>query len=270
MVNILTPVIFMHGMWLHANSWENWVKLFRRLGYVPLAPGWPGEDADVIETRLTGERMAGASMVDIVQHYRAIVAQQEAKPVLIGHGLGGLVAQKLLGENLAAAAVAIAPVQPKGIWRTSFRQITAAFPAYKNPFYTRRAVALTAGNFRYAFGNALSAEESIELYTRWSIPSPAKPLFTAALANFSLGSSTMVDAGNAERAPLLLLGAGRDNAVPISVVRAQRDLYAKSSAITDIHEFSGRGHSFSVDSGWRDVANLVAEWLERRVPTDEA
>ena len=43
-----TPVVFIHGLWLHATSWAPWVELFSQAGYDPVAPGWPG-DPDTVE-----------------------------------------------------------------------------------------------------------------------------------------------------------------------------------------------------------------------------
>jgi pimeloyl-ACP methyl ester carboxylesterase len=265
MAHIDTPVVFIHGLWLHADSWENWVKLFRRFGYTTLAPGWPGEPDSIREARLLPEAGAGLGISDITKHYAKIIAQLDTLPILIGHSFGGLIAQKLLGEDLAVAAIAISPAQSKGVWRLPLRQITAGFPALKNPFHFNRSVELTAHSFRYAFGNALSMEESTELFTQWSVPSPAKPLFEVAVANFVPGSAASVAVGNAERGPLLLVAAGRDNTVPPSVVRAQHKRYAKSPAVTDIQEFAHRGHSIVVDSGWREVADTVRDWLKQRV-----
>jgi pimeloyl-ACP methyl ester carboxylesterase len=265
MAEILTPVVFIHGTWLHAGSWENWAKLFRRLGYAPIAPGWPGEADEIREARLLPEAVAGTGLQALTKHYADIIAQQDEKPIVIGHSVGGLVAQKLLGQNLAAAAIAIAPAQPKGVWLLPLRQINAVFPALKNPLNIGRAIELTANNFRYAFGNTLSLEESTELYTQWVVPSPAKPLFEAAFANFIPGSPAAVNTGNAERGPLLLMAGGRDNTVPASVVRAQQRLYIRSPAVTDIHEFPDRGHSLTIDNGWREVTDTVIDWLKLRV-----
>jgi alpha-beta hydrolase superfamily lysophospholipase len=36
------PVVFIHGLWLHATSWESWIDRFAAAGYAPVAPGWPG------------------------------------------------------------------------------------------------------------------------------------------------------------------------------------------------------------------------------------
>jgi hypothetical protein len=73
---------------------------------------------------------------------------------------------------------------------------------------------LTAEQFRYSFGNALAEAESDELYKRWVVPAPGKPLFEAAAANFTLHSPTEVDTRNPRRGPLLLIMGGQDHTVP--------------------------------------------------------
>ena len=51
MTTSATPVVFIHGLWLHATSWQPWVELFGEAGYDPIAPGWPGEPDTVAEAR---------------------------------------------------------------------------------------------------------------------------------------------------------------------------------------------------------------------------
>ena len=64
-----TPVVFVHGLWLHATSWGPWVDLFKEAGYAPVAPGWPGTADTVEETRRQPERVAGKGIEDVVEHY---------------------------------------------------------------------------------------------------------------------------------------------------------------------------------------------------------
>src|SRR5712691_439374 len=97
-----TPVIFVHGLWLHADSWGPWVDLFREAGYEPQAPGWPGDSATIEETRQHADRVAGHGIEDVVQHYAGVIAGLNAKPIVIGHSFGGLIVQRLLGQNVAA------------------------------------------------------------------------------------------------------------------------------------------------------------------------
>jgi non-heme chloroperoxidase len=124
----------------------------------------------VEETRRQRERVAGHGIDDVVGHYAEIVRALEPKPIVIGHSFGGLIVQRLLGEGLAAAAVAIDPAPIKGVVYLPPSALRVASVALRNPANRKRAVALTAGQFRYGFGNAVTAEESDELYERWAIP----------------------------------------------------------------------------------------------------
>src|SRR3984957_953520 len=180
-----TPVIFIHGLWLHASSWQPWTDLFAGEGYQPLAPGWPGDSATVAESRENPESIAGYGIDEVVEHYAAVIAGLPAAPILVGHSFGGMIAQKLLGQDLAAAAVAIDAAQIKGVLPLPLSALRATLPVFKNPANKNRAGALPADQFRLAFGNALPEEESDALSERWAIPARGKPLFEAASANFN-------------------------------------------------------------------------------------
>jgi pimeloyl-ACP methyl ester carboxylesterase len=183
-----TPVIFVHGLWLHAASWSGWIDLFSDNGYTPTAPGWPHEPPTVQEARANPDVVAGIGIDEITDHYDTIIDSLGSEPVLIGHSFGGLIVEKLLGQGRGRAAVAIDPAQIKGVLPLPLAQLRAGLPALGNPTNRHKAVSLTAKEFRFGFGNALTEAESDELFERWTIPSPAKPLFQAAAANFVLHS----------------------------------------------------------------------------------
>jgi non-heme chloroperoxidase len=255
------PVVFIHGLWLHADSWSDWVKVFGDAGYAPVAPGWPDEPDTVEEARAHPDRVAGRGIDDVVEHYAKIIGGLGVPPVVIGHSFGGLIAQRLLGQGLAAAAVAIDAAPIKGVFTVPLSALRVASIALRNPANRTRAVPLTPEQFRYGFGNALSAEESAELHQRWTIPSPGRPLFEAATANLSPRSPAKIDTGNQTRGPLLLIAGGRDHTVPAAITRSTRKLYGRSAAVTDYTELADRGHSLTVDSGWRGVADTALTWL---------
>ncbi|MEW9527067.1 alpha/beta hydrolase [Microbispora sp. NPDC049125] len=259
-----TPVIFIHGLWLHATSWNSWTDLFQKAGYAPSAPGWPGDGATVEESRANPEALAGHGIDDVVEHYAKIINGLPERPILVGHSFGGMIAQKLLGMDLAAAAVAIDAAQIKGVLPVPLTALRSALPVFRNPANRNRAVSLTEEQFRYAFGNAVSEEESGELYRRWSIPAPGKPLFEAAAANFDPHSPAKVATANEARGPLLLITGGRDHTVPEAVTRATLKQYRHSAAVTDFHEFPDRAHSLTIDGGWREVADVTLAWLARQ------
>ena len=186
------------------------------------------------------------------------------RPILIGHSFGGMIAEKLLGENLASAAIAIDAAQIKGVLPLPLSSLRSTLPVFRNPANRHKAVSLTAGQFRYSFGNAVDEAESDALYAQWTIPAPGKPLFEAATANFSAHSPAKVDTGNDNRGPLLLIMGGRDHTVPEAITKSTAKLYRDSGAVTDLIEFPDRGHSLTIDSGWRQVADACLEWLEKQ------
>lgn len=252
----------MHGLWLHADSWDNWIDLFRDAGYRPSAPGWPGDSTTIAETRDEPDRVAGYGIDDVVRHYAQAIEGLDRQPIVVGHSFGGLVVQRLLGEGRAAAGVAIDAAPIKGVMRLPLSALRVASVALRNPANKKRAVALTREQFRYGFGNAIPRSESDELYDRWTIPSPGKPLFEAAFATFASRSPAKVDTANASRGPLLLTAGGRDHTVPAAITRSTLKQYRKSSAVTDYKEFSDRGHTLALDSGWREIADSVLAWLK--------
>ncbi|MCU1657300.1 MAG: hypothetical protein JWO57_1956 [Pseudonocardiales bacterium] len=257
-----TPVLFVHGLWLHANSWQPWLDRFNGEGYAASAPGWPGDSPSVELARANPEQVAGVGIDAAVDHYAGIIATLPAKPILVGHSFGGLIVEKLLGRNLGAAAVAIDAAPIKGVLNLPVSALRVASIALRNPANRKRAVSLTPAQFRYGFGNAVSEAESAELYERWTVPSPGRPLFEAAIANFTPKSPAQVDTSNAERGPLLLIAGGADHTVPPAITRSTLKLYRKSPAVTDYREFAGRGHSLTIDSGWAEIADAVLTWLK--------
>jgi pimeloyl-ACP methyl ester carboxylesterase len=265
-------VLFVHGLWLHATSWQAWVDLFQKAGYSASAPGWPGDRDTVADTRAHADDLAGHGIDDVVEHYARLITRGAAAadgrdgadrlPILIGHSFGGAIVEKLLGQGLAAAAVAIDPAPIKGVQALPLSSLRSAFPVLKNPANQERAVSLTPEQFRYAFGNAITEEESAELYERWTIPAPGKPLFQAASANLSRHSEAKVDTDRSDRGPLLLIAGGQDHTAPDAVTRGTLKQYRHSTALTELQELDDRGHSLTIDHGWRDVAEVVLSWLQ--------
>jgi pimeloyl-ACP methyl ester carboxylesterase len=258
------PVVFVHGLWLHAESWKPWIDLFRQNGYEAIAVGWPGDGPTTDATRKNPFAVAGYGVEDIAAHIAGQIKGLKTKPVLIGHSFGGLLVPILLGRDLASAAIAIDPAPMRGVWELPLSTLKSGFPVLGNPGNLKKAVSLTAEQFRYGFTNAVAEDEAKRLFEKFAMPGPGRPLFQAAMATFNPYSETRVNVTNASRGPLLLIAGAEDHTVPPVLVRSALRRYRLSLAVTEIKEFAGRGHSLTIDSGWKEIADACLGWLKEK------
>jgi pimeloyl-ACP methyl ester carboxylesterase len=261
----LQPVVFVHGLWLLPSSWDRWVTLFEEAGYTALTPGWPDDPETVEEANAHPEVMAKKTVGDVVDHFEEIIAGLDRKPAVIGHSFGGLLTQILAGRGRSAAAVAIDPAPFRGVLPLPVSSLKSARPVLGNPANRSRAVPLTYEQFRYAFANAVEEDEAKQLYHEFAVPAPGAPLFQAATANFNPWTEAKVNSRNPERGPLLILSGERDHTVPWAIANAAFKKQKRNEGVTEIAEVEGRGHSLTIDGGWREVADRALAFVRRFV-----
>ena len=261
----LTPVVFIHGLWLLASSWDRWAALFEEAGYTAIAPGWPDDPETVAEANANPRAFAGKTVGQVADHIAEVIGRLERKPAVVGHSFGGLLAQIIAGRGLAAASVAVDPAPFRGVLPLPISALRAALPVLQNPANRNRAVALTYGQFRFAFANAVSEQEARELYRIFAVPGPGAPLFQAATANLNPRTEAKVDSANPDRGPLLIISGEKDHTVPWAIANASYKRQAHNAGITEIVEIEDRGHALTIDSGWRKVADTALDFVRRFV-----
>ena len=267
-VSGLHPVVFVHGLWLLPGSWQRWAEAFEEAGYIALMPEWPDDPATVAEANANPAVMAGKTVGQVADHICTVIAQLERKPAVIGHSFGGLLAQIIAGRGLSAVTVAIDPAPFRGVLPLPLSALRAAWPVLGNPSNRSRAVPLTFEQFRYAFANAVSDDEAQQLYVNFAVPAPGAPLFQAAIANVNPWTEAQVDTENHERGPLLIISGEKDNTVPWSIANASFRQQQVNSGLTEIVEMPDRGHSLTIDHGWREVADTALAFVRRFAVAD--
>src|SRR6266699_6545410 len=150
-----TPVVFVHGLWLLASSWDRWAAVFEEAGYSALSPGWPDDPKTVEEAKAHPDVFARKSIGDVADHMDEVIRRLDKKPAVIGHSFGGLLAQIIAGRGKAAATVAIDPAPFRGVLPLPFSALKSAFPVLRNPANWSRSVAPGLSQYRYAFANAV-------------------------------------------------------------------------------------------------------------------
>jgi len=264
----LQPVVFVHGFWLLANSWENWRTYFESKGYITLAPGWPNEPETTQEANQDPELLAHQRLKHVTDHYVAAIGQLQRKPVVIGHSFGGLISEQIADHGVAAATVAISPAAFRGILLLPLSQLKVVSPVLRNPLNVGKALPMTFEQFQYGFANELDEEEARQLYDAYAVPVAGTLVFQGALDNVNPWTEDKVDTSNPNRGPLLIIAGEKDNTIPTSLTEAAYKRQQKNTAVTQYREIAGRGHSLTMDHGWQDVADVALAFVKEQLPVN--
>ncbi len=260
-----TPVVFIHGLWLLASSWGRWTALFEEAGYAPVTVDWPGDPASVEEARANPEAFAGQKVGTVAEHAGEVIGALNRKPAVVGHSFGGLLTQIVAGRGLSAASVAIDPAPFRGVLPLPIPALRSTMPVLRNPLNRGRGIALTYEQFRYGWANAVDEDEARGLHETFHVAAPGAPLFQAAMANLNPWTELKVDSKNPERGPLLIFTGEKDHSVPPAMSNAAYKKQKRNEGVTELVEVPNRGHSLTIDSGWREVADIALNFVRRFV-----
>jgi non-heme chloroperoxidase len=263
------PIVFVHGLWLLSSSWDRWRRLFEDAGYSTLAPGWPDDPETVEQARQDPSVFAGKMVQQITDHFTDAIDQLKDKPAVIGHSFGGLIAQKLAGQGICAATVAIDPAPFRGVLPVPASAIKSSAAVVSNPTNRGKAIALTFEQFRYGWANALDEDEARELYDSYHVAGSGVPIFQAIAANLNPFSETKVDTKNPDRGPLLVISGEKDHTVPHVLAHSAYKHQTKNLGTTEFVEMPKRGHALTIDSGWEQVARTALDFITTHVPATE-
>jgi pimeloyl-ACP methyl ester carboxylesterase len=259
----LRPVVFIHGLWLLPSSWSRWAAVFDEAGYAALTPGFPDDPETVSEAKAHPEVFGGKTVGQVADHYADVIAGLERKPAVIGHSLGGLVAQMLAGRGLSAVTVAMDSAPFRGVLPLPISELRSSSAVLSNPANRNRAVPLTYEQFRFAFANAVGEEEAHELYATYAVPASGAPIFQAAAANLNPWTEAKVDTKNPQRGPLLIISGDLDNTAPPAIQKAAYNRQRRNEGVTELIAMPERGHALTIDAKWRAVAETALTFVKR-------
>ncbi|MBJ3785767.1 alpha/beta hydrolase [Devosia sediminis] len=247
-------IVLVHGAWLNSLSFEHVKARYQAQGYTVIVPDWLHDDRSPAELRANpNPALARTGQRDIVAHYEKIIRALPEKPILIGHSLGAVFVQHLLERGLGVAGVAINPAPTPGV-PLGPHAIVSALPVFGDPLSWRKAKTMTLDFFRTRFAQTIPAELVEAEYNRYVIP-------TAGLVYWNGVINPMkIDFAGQDRAPLLLIGGGKDLIADASMTRAIFKKQKKAKALTELKVYEDRSHWTLGDAGWEEVADYALNW----------
>ncbi|MBW6435024.1 alpha/beta hydrolase [Actinoplanes hulinensis] len=256
-------IVLVHGFWVTPRSWEHWITHYENKGFRVLAPGYPGFEVEVEELNANPDIITAVTVPGIIDKIETQIKELSKPPIIIGHSAGGAFTQILLDHGYGAAGVAMNSAPTEGVKVVPLSQVKSTFPVLKSPANRHKAVGLSLDEWKYAFTNTFTDEESKALYERYHIPANGGILWGSVLANFQPGhQDTWVNYHNDDRAPLLFVSGSEDHIMPPSIQRSNAKHY-KSKATTEHIEYEGYAHLLPAQNGWEEIADTVLEWALR-------
>jgi pimeloyl-ACP methyl ester carboxylesterase len=251
------PVLFLHGMFLTGRSWSRWCDRFEARGFRCAAPSWPGHDGEPAALRTQVDpRLASLTLTEVVAGYEAR-AREDPQTIVVGHSMGGLIAQILLARGAARCGIAIDSAPPYGVrsfaWSHLRSNAALLWPGHA-------PIVPTLASWRYAFWHTGAADEVQRAFDAEVVPESRR------VGRGPLGKEAAIDF-SAKRGPLLMIAGELDHIIPASLNRKNAARYEASAAPTELIEMKGRTHYLCGQPGWEEVADTCLAWIDRQRET---
>lgn len=260
----LRPVVFVHGLWLLSSSWDRWRAVFEEAGFATVAPSWPDDPPSIEAARKDPDAFASKMVQEVTDHYLEAIGELAVKPAVIGHSFGGLIAQKIAGEGASVATVAVDPAPFQGVLSVPLSSLKSSSPVVGHLSSLSHGVTLSFEDFTYGWANALDEKEARALYDEFHVAAAGNPIFQVVTANLNPFSETKVDTKNPDRGPLLLIAGEADHTVPVKPTEQSYKIQSKNPGLTEFVVLPNRGHSLTIDHGWREVAQTALDFIVRQ------
>jgi pimeloyl-ACP methyl ester carboxylesterase len=245
-------IVLIHGAWLNSLSWEKVKARYEARGFTVIVPDWPFDDRAPAALRAKPAlELARIGQREIVAHFERIIRALPEQPILIGHSLGGVFVQQLLARGLGVAGVAINPAPTPGV-PLGPHAIVSALPVFGDLLSFRKVKHMTEKFFRTRF--AQTEPNAAEAFVRYIVPTPGKVYWDGVV------NPMKIDWARQDRAPLLLIGGGKDLIADASMTDAIYRKQKRASTVTALKIFEDRSHWTLMDAGWEAVADLALNW----------
>jgi len=238
------PVLFVHGYFVDATIWNNWLSFFAARGVSAFAVHLRGRAGSRPNVDL-----GRASIEDFVED-AAAVAKHVGATTVVGHSMGALVAQKLAERGEVKAAVLIAPAPPKGISVLSPR-VALRHIRYLPAIFRSKLVYPRREDLRAIVMNRVPVHEQDAMLDRM-IPDSGRAARDMSVTGVPVDASRV-------RCPLLVVAAEDDRFIPRRIAERVARRYNAPLYLAQHH-----GHMVVLEPNWEEIADRVERWIRER------
>jgi len=249
-------IVMVHGMWGGAWYWENYREFFEGKGYHCITPTLRFHDVDPKEPPNPG--LGTISLLDYAEDLEKEINKLETLPILMGHSMGGLLAQILGTRGLARALVLLTPAAPHGIIALKPSVFRSFWSGLMRWGFWKKPMRQTFNEAVYSMLQLMTTEEQKKLFSKF--------VYESARAACEIGFWFLDPKGAAKvdeskvTCPVLVIGATQDKITPVSVVRKVADKY---KAVSTYKELANHAHWVIGEPGWQEITEYISDWLSK-------
>lgn len=242
------PLLFVHGYFGRAIAFERMMECLASSGHRCVA----------IDLRGHGDSMAAEDLGRVSIHDYADdvvrVAREMGDPIIIGHSMGGLIAQLVALRGVTRGIVLLAPAPPRGIPVMSLKLALAQF-RYMPAILLSRQVIPGRADLRALVVNRLPEAEQ-EVVLDMLVPDSGRAGREMSIVGVPIDRTKL-------RVPVLVISGDRDLFIPLS--RSQR-VAARYAA--QIQVAPGRGHMLIIEPGYEEICGWIGKWARSTFASD--
>ncbi len=250
-------ILIIYGMWGGPWIHDNLRSFFEKKGYDVVIP-WlryhdvdPGADPD--------PRLGSLSLLDYADDYQKVIEEMDSPPMILGHSMGGLIAQILAQRGLGKHIILLTPAAPAGIFQITPWAFRSFLPTVlrRSPFTTPSTVSYA--NARRSLMQLLTEEQVKKNHIRM-VPESGRVALEMSFPQFDRRKATNIDESRIS-VPMTIISAGKDRITPASVVRR---IYNKYQRTATYREFPDNAHWIPGEPGWERMAEYIHEQITER------
>jgi pimeloyl-ACP methyl ester carboxylesterase len=250
------PVLMIHGAFAGPFIWQGFAEKFRAAGYnvhVPALRHHEGENR--------ADDLHQVSLADYADDLDALIGAFSRPPVLVGHGMGGLLAQMLAARAEVHALILLAPSAPWGIPPSTLFEIASAQAMLLNVGFWNSSLEPQDHILTRHGLDRLGHNERDALLARL-VPESGRAVFEIMHWGLDMRRASEIERGKVT-CPLLVLAGSGDRIHPPATVERVAALYGGRATYEKI---PGMSHWLMGEPGWENLAGLALTWLED-IPT---
>ncbi len=263
MLRRMATLVMIHGMWGPGPHWAAFTKAFEAAGHTVIAPVLRYHAVDPATP--PDPALGKTSLLDYAADLEAAIGTLKEKPIIIGHSMGGLIAQILAARGLARAAIFLTPAPPAGwpavliLFMPSVLRVFFCTILTKALFVFRphRPSFKTAC---YAYLGRLTPEDQRREYDA-QVHESGRVVFEIAFWCIDWRRAARVKASDVT-CPTLTVAAGQDRIVPAASVRATARRYVAGGG--EFLELPENAHWIHGESNWRETVQRCLDWIEEK------